>query len=472
MQPIFSRVTRADGMPSFGLSVLLLCLAGLGLGAGASPAAAVRTAPRVVVEYSNPNYAVYGVDSRGVSYGVSGDTAYQNALYVSSDRARTWSPIYYFPQGSQIVLVRPLARSTLLAGVLFGSYQLWRSGDRGRTWARVFDFPQQLGLLTPHSIATDGHGRVYMAAYNYFKNPGNHPTPILLSTDDGRTWKVVNVVATSRHAHCTSYDPYTGDVYVCLGDWGPQNQILRSTDRGQTWSVFIHGWSDRAVDLAFDRTYVYFGQDNQDHDAIVRADKKTGATAIVSSLPGASYSALRLLDGTILIGETHEPKGAAYVGQRRVHLYASRGGTSWVDVLQRPIHADGAGYAYIDAYYQYPDGSVPLLVAGYGTIVVRVGPPFPAKLPTVRTPVSQTIGAGVATAAATASGSASHRLNIAITILLFVTAFLMLAAAAGVRKLGFDRGTVAVGPIVVQPVQLVAAAVSLFVAAIVTALIA
>jgi len=474
MRPTLSRRTRAGRISSFGLSVLLLCLAALGLGASASPAAAAGTVPRLVVEYSNPGYAVYGVDSRGVSYGVSGDTAHQNELYVSSDRARTWSPLYYFPEGWRIVLVRPLGHSTLLAGVLYGDYQLWRSGDSGRTWAKVFGFPAQLGLLSPHSIATDGHGRVYMAAYNYFKNFGNHRVPILRSTDDGRTWKVVDVVKTSRHAHCTSYDPYTGDVYVCFGDWGPQSQILRSTDRGQTWSVFIRGWNFRAVDIAFDRRYVYFGQDNQDHDSIVRADKKTGATSIVrSNSLGASYSALRLADGTFLIGETHEPQGSIYVGQRTVHLYASRGGASWIDVLQMSIRPDSAGYSHIDAYYQYPDGSVPLLVSGYGTVVVRVGPPLPAKVPSVREPVSHVIGVATGVApAAVASGSASHGLNVAITILLFAAAFLMLAFAAGVRRFSFGRGPVAVGAVVVQPVLLVAAAVSLLVAAIVTSLIA
>ena len=263
-------------------------------------------------------------------------------------------------------------------------------------------------------------------------------------------------------------------MYVCFGDWGPQSQILRSTDRGQTWSVFIRGWDDRAVDIAFDRKYVYFGQDNQDRDAIVRADKKTGATSIVlANSLGASYSALRLADGTFLIGETHEPNGSIYVGEHTVHLYASRGGSSWTDVLQRPIHSDIAGYAYIDAYYQYPDGSVPLLISGYGTVVVRVGPPFPSNLASAHTPVSPATGiARVAAPAAVASGSAFGGLKVALSILLFVTAFLMVATASGVRRLSFDRGPVAIGSLVVQPAQLAAVGVSLFVAAIVTALIA
>lgn len=476
MRPVFSRVTQACGIPSFRLSVLVLALAVLGLGAAGSPAAAVGTAPRVIVEHSNPFYSVYGVDNRGVSYGVSGDVTNQNLLYTSDDEARTWTPLYYFPEGSRIVLIRPLGHSTLLAGVLFGEYRLWRSTDNGHSWFSVFTFPKHLGLLTPHSIATDGHGRVYMAAYNYFKNPGDHPTPILRSMNDGATWKVVDVVDTSRHAHCTAYDPYTGDVYVCFGDWDQQNQILRSIDGGKTWSLFIRGWDDRAVDLAFDRKYVYFGQDNQDRDAILRADKKTGATSVVlSNSFGASYSALRLADGTFLIGETHEPKGSIYVGERTVHLYASRGGSLWTDVLRRPIHSDGAGYAYIDAYYQYPDGGVPLLISGYGTVVVRVGPPFPSNLASAHNPVSSTTGiARVAAPAAdaSASGSALRGLKVALTICLFATAFLILAIAVGVRRLSLDRGPVAFGSLVVQPVQLVAVGLSLLVAAIVTALIA
>jgi photosystem II stability/assembly factor-like uncharacterized protein len=469
VRPTVSRVTWA-GVPLLALSMLLSLAALIG---GATPATAAAPVPRVVVEYSNPGYAVFGVDDRGVSYGVNGDKAHQNALFVSDDEARTWRVLYYFPTGSRIVLVRSVGGSTLLAGVLYGHYELWRSGDNGRSWAPVYAFAKSFGLLTPHSIATDGHGRVYMAAYNYFKNPGNHPTPILRSVDDGRTWKVATVVQTSRHAHCTSYDPYTGDVYVCLGDWGPQSQILRSTDRGRTWSVFIRGWNDRAVDLAFDRNYVYFGQDNQNVDSIIRADKKTGATSVLSSIAGASYSALRLKGGTILIGQTHEPSGSIYRGQRTVHLYASADGRVWRDVLQRPIQSDGAGYAYIDAYYQYPDGSLPLSISGYGTVVVRVGPPFPARKTLAHSVAPHGVGgAGAAAPNVVALGAGSSGLNVAIVIVLSVIAFMLLGLAVGVRQLSFDRGPIAVGPLVVQPAQLVAGAVSLLVAAIVTSLIA
>jgi hypothetical protein len=236
--------------------------------------------------------------------------------------------------------------------------------------------------------------------------------------------------------------------------------------------VFVRGWSDRAVDLAFDRKYVYFGQDNQDHDAIVRADKRTGATSVVSSLPGASYSALRLKDGTILVGETHEPSGSIYVGQRTVHLYASRDGVSWVDILQRPIHPDGAGYSYIDAYYQYPDGSIPLLIAGYGTVVVRVGPPFPTAAALARAEAPHPSVAVVSASGVAIPPSRSQSLKIALVIVLFAMACGMLGLAAGVRQRVLDRGPIALGPVVVQPVELVAGAVSLVVAAIVTTLIA
>jgi len=445
-------------LPAVGVVFVALC---------ASAPATAATTPRVAVLYSNPEYAVLGVDDRGVSYGVDGDKAHQNALFESSDQARTWWPVYYFPKGSRIVLVRPVGHSTLLAGVLFGDYALWRSGDDGRSWTDVHSFPTGYGLLTPHSIATDGRGRVVMAAYNYFRNAADHPTPILRSADYGRSWKVVFVERTSRHAHCTSYDPYTGYFYVCFGDWFLQNQILRSTDGGRTWAVVVRGAGNRAVDITFDRTYIYFGQDNQDHDSILRVDKKTGATEILATTAGASYSALRLRDGTFLIGETHEPRGSVYAGERTVHLYASRNGTSWVDVMQRPIRPDGAGYAYIDAYYEYPNGSVPLLISGYGTVVVRVGPPFPSLTrpaePAASSPARRNVapqGPGVATSRET--------LLQGIAAALFGAASLLVATAAWIRRLAAPvRGPVTVGGrVVVEPMQLVAAAVSLVIAAV------
>ena len=245
-----------------------------------------------------------------------------------TDAARTWTPLYYFPEGSRIVLVRPVGHSTLLAGVLFGDLSaLALDETTGTRGPQVLRFPKHLGFLTPHSIATDGHGRVYMAAYNYFKNPGESPDTRFcgrqttavrgrLSTSSTRLDTLIARPTTRTRATCTSASEIgVLKVRFCARPTG-----------ARTWSVFIRGWDDRAVDLAFDRKYVYFGQDNQDRDAIVRADKKTGATSIVlANSLGASYSALRLADGTFLIGETHEPGGSIYVGERTVHLFASRG---------------------------------------------------------------------------------------------------------------------------------------------------
>jgi hypothetical protein len=175
----------------------------------------------------------------------------------------------------------------------------------------------------------------------------------------------------------------------------------------------------------------------------------------------------------MLIGETVEPNGSIYAGQHRVHLFASRDGSSWVDVMQRPVKPDGAGYAYIDAYYQYPDGSVPLLIAGYGTVVVRVGPPFPTN--TLRD--SQRLASRTSNAASSAASEppaqSSARNSIAgLGIGLLAAAAVLLAAAAAVRRIGLDRGVVAIGSVVVQPIQLVAGAVSLVVAGILATLIA
>jgi hypothetical protein len=168
------------------------------------------------------------------------------------------------------------------------------------------------------------------------------------------------------------------------------------------------------------------------------------------------------------------PSGAGTeAGGGRAPAPPPRDGESWTDVLQRPIRPDGAGYAYIDAYYQYPDGSIPLLLSGYGTVVVRVGPPFSAagtfsSLGVKRRPQA----AGISVAGAVVPQSAGHGQDGAFVIVLLVMAALMLGLAGAVRKRTFERGPIAVGPIVVHPIQLVAGAISLALAAIATSLIA
>ena len=329
----------------------------------------------VDVVFANPDYITFGVDPDGVGYGVLTDSSnpvQKYRLYRTLDEGRTWAPLHDFPTNSHVKGLSVLPSGTLLAHLVYDDEYLYRSSDGGQTWTPVLHYPLLYGVLTAHSVTSDGT-YAYVVSYNNFSGDGPFTNWVWRSADDGQTWSIVYTTSAYRHGHAVQVNPYTGDVYVLWGDKEDVAAIERSTDHGQTWHKVCTTVLCVGVDIAFSpQGFAVFGRDSPfGPGAIQRLDLASGVSTTVASMAGTSFSAFRH-QGVFLIGNTHEPQANYPANDPNLHLYASADeGLTFNDVFQIPWQYPN-GYIELRVQYAYPSGDFPIQVTGYGTIVAKL----------------------------------------------------------------------------------------------------
>ena len=331
-------------------------------------------------------------------------------LYRTLDEGRTWAPLHDFPTNSHVKGLSVLPSGTLLAHLVYDDEYLYRSSDGGQTWTPVLHYPLLYGVLTAHSVTSDGT-YAYVVSYNNFSGDGPFTNWVWRSADDGQTWSIVYTTSAYRHGHAVQVNPYTGDVYVLWGDKEDVAAIERSTDHGQTWHKVCTTVLCVGVDIAFSpQGFAVFGRDSPfGPGAIQRLDLASGVSTTVASMAGTSFSAFRH-QGVFLIGNTHEPQANYPANDPNLHLYASADeGLTFNDVFQIPWQYPN-GYIELRVQYAYPSGDFPIQVTGYGTIVAKLtgvgsSPSVPAN--TALPAVSGTAQVGQTLSASTGSWSNS-----------------------------------------------------------------
>ncbi|HLN56280.1 MAG TPA: T9SS type A sorting domain-containing protein [Bacteroidales bacterium] len=182
------------------------------------------------------------------------------------------------------------------------NYFLLKSTDGCLTFTKVFTFGEGNGPAGANAqdvrllrgileLTTDlpgggGKGTLLMGEYNVNKarTPGsvNDRVRIMKSTDNGDTWtKVVewNTNGSNQvgHIHTMKQDPYTGEIYICAGDYDTKTGIIRwdgisvwtdnrslpSTASMPGFKGFIGLQRYRTCDVLFDENYFYTFADTQ-----------------------------------------------------------------------------------------------------------------------------------------------------------------------------------------------------------------
>lgn len=330
----------------FGVAVALLLLA-------AAPDAGAAIG--VQVQLTNDTHEVKAVDPSGTVYGLwTGDSS--RRLYASTDGARTWS-LRGTASGS-IRQMMALSDGTLLADTMTSAgHSLSRSTDGGRTWRDVL-FIGDRQMLSPRSIEVWGD-EIFFAEYRIGDN-GSQPVRLWVSGDAGVTWSVRYTFQGHRHAHAVRADPYTGDLWVFMGDSDAQSALLRSRDGGRSWTKIIGGQPSLGCDGVFTPEGLVYGQDISFlpwRPKIVRLSRE-GQLTELASLPAPGYSMMRTSAGAFLAGATWEPDGDLYPpGEEKAHLFGSADGVNWTHLLAyRRVDADE--YARADVFWELPSGEV------------------------------------------------------------------------------------------------------------------
>jgi len=158
------------------------------------------------------------------------------AAYRSSDAGATWQEARLSP-GSDLAGALRVYRTPSGAILAYGNDELHRSGypavisqsvDGGRTWGTARTFPS-VGRVV--GIAGDATGRVIALTSR---------GAILLSTDDGGSWRVVHYPKLRTDSSIIIFS--NDGVILAARDRG---RFMRSPDGGETWHTVASGLPDR-----------------------------------------------------------------------------------------------------------------------------------------------------------------------------------------------------------------------------------
>lgn len=205
------------------------------------------------------------------------------------------------------------------------------SHDGERTWKPVYELPRSSGPMgvLPTALCRDDD-RLLLGEYPL----GEDAAHLLVSRDDGRSWRRLLAVDGVRHVHSVVRDPYTDDVWVTTGDRDAESRLclLRDgdeaageSDGGGNGTAHDGSWLDvvgtgsqrwRAVDLAFTEDAVLWGMDclYADENRIQRIDRE----ALDDREPGeeldeAAIETVGVASGSVFYAETWDHDGDRFV---------------------------------------------------------------------------------------------------------------------------------------------------------------
>jgi len=129
-----------------------------------------------------------------------------------------------------------------------------------RDGAKTFELTKVIhgGCPLWWSFAASADGTLFMGEYG--PKIGTLSKTVWRSRDNGRTWQAVfhAPLNDNAHVHRVTVDPYTGNVWVTIGDGSKNRGIYCSTDGGDTWSKMIES---QATAVVFTEQGIYWGED-------------------------------------------------------------------------------------------------------------------------------------------------------------------------------------------------------------------
>lgn len=184
----------------------------------------------------------------------------------------------------------------------------------------------------PLHIASTPNGRLFWG--EYFDNRDRDEVHIYGSHDGGLTWDVAYtfIKGTVRHVHNIVYDQWEDCLWILMGDYGTECQILRASLDLRAMDVVLSGTQQaRAAALIPMRDAIYFSSDTPLESNHIYRLTRNGAVSKVANIAGPSIYGCRV-GNSLLFSTMVEPRQRGM--SKDVTIYRSNDGLQWNELLR------------------------------------------------------------------------------------------------------------------------------------------
>lgn len=182
---------------------------------------------------------------------------------------RLLHPIYYefLPVGNE-AFFRTMNRIYRSSGGM-KQWQLIYEGKRAIKNSMVWIDAENALLFTEY---TPGLVLSRHFIFKYYVNDGSLKKVLTFCTPEEH--EKDDKLLYCRHIHVIMRDPYTGNIYLGVGDSDDESAIYRSSDNGNTFSVIGRGNQNwRTLSFFFTKKYIYWNTDSPDPQFINRINR-------------------------------------------------------------------------------------------------------------------------------------------------------------------------------------------------------
>lgn len=276
------------------------------------------------------------VDSSGNVYAGKGDKIYKD---TNQGKSAMWETVYTVPgTPTSISLVFCDSNGNIFVSGYYGTafFGLYRSKDGGKTFTLNLALDDYCCIW---AMIEDDFGNLFIGEYSW---SGKGKKQLWKSTDGGDNWVLKYIqddgLTSQDHIHQIKVDPVTGWMYATIGDFSADN-IMRSKDVGETWTVLGGVSSGQYVAIAVNHGYVYVGSDNTNTpNKIYRFQDDGGESITLEDF----YSLPEGFDNPVYFGREYGNK-------------IFFGGSTEQDANTRVFVYDGVGWSYL---YEATQGNI------------------------------------------------------------------------------------------------------------------
>jgi hypothetical protein len=241
---------------------------------------------------------------------------------------------------------------------------LWLRAAGENTFKRSMKLPHYglgvgRGILT-YGFTSIGDREIYWG--EYFRNAERTAVKIYKSSDGGLNWEVAREFEAgfTRHIHFIQQDPFTGRLWVCMGDLDHESRIGWTDDGFRTITYIGSGnqvW--RSSHVVFTEEAVFWGTDSgfDESAGIYRWDRSSMELQRVHESPGAILYGTGLENGSLVFSVDREgfPIEEDYL--TRLYVLGKDGAVSEIEAGTWRHREKGRRYSFAMLRFQRNQGS-------------------------------------------------------------------------------------------------------------------